>query len=68
MKCLSAHLPNQSRATDPQLGFMLRMLSQPHAIELQTHCMVAVLAPWMAEAARLPRVCPMALVCGVPPL
>ena len=43
------------------------MLSQHHAIGLQTDCMVTVLAP-VVEAARLPRVCPMALGYGLPPL
>ena len=38
-----------------------------HAIGLQTDCMVTVLAP-VVEAARLPRVCPMALGYGLPPL
>ena len=42
------------------------MLSQHHAIGLQTGCMVIVLAP-VVEAARLPRVCPMALGYGLPP-
>ncbi len=38
------------------------MLSRQHAAELQTNCMVAVLAPvHMIEAARLPRVFPVAL-------
>ncbi len=46
---------------------MLCMLSQHHAIGLQTDCMVTVLAP-VVEAARLPRVCPMALGYGLPPL
>ncbi len=36
------------------------MLSRHRAIGLQTVCMVIVLAP-VVEAARLPRVCPMAL-------
>ena len=49
------------------LESMLCMLSQHHAIGLQTDCMVAVLAP-VVEAARLPRVCPMALGYGLPPL
>ena len=43
------------------------MLSQHHAIGLQTDCMVTVLAP-VVEAARLPRVCHMALGYGLPPL
>ena len=42
------------------------MPSQHHAIGLQTGCMVIVLAP-VVEAARLPRVCPMALGYGLPP-
>ena len=42
------------------------MPSQHHAIGLQTGCMVTVLAP-VVEAARLPRVCPMALGYGLPP-
>ena len=37
-----------------------------HAIGLQTDCMLTVLAP-VVEAARLPRVCPMALGYGLPP-
>ena len=42
------------------------MPSQHHAIGLQTGCMVIVLAR-VVEAARLPRVCPMALGYGLPP-
>ena len=42
------------------------MLSQHHAIGLQTGCMVVLLAP-VVEAARVPRVCPMALGYGLPP-
>ena len=49
------------------LELVLYMLSQHHAIGLQTDCMVTVLAP-VVEAARLPRVCPMALGYGLPPL
>ncbi len=49
------------------LELVLCMLSQHHAIGLQTDCMVTVLAP-VVEAARLPRVCPMALGYGLPPL
>ena len=41
------------------------MLSQHPGIGLQTDGMVAVLGP-MVEAARLPRVCPMALGYGSP--
>ena len=48
------------------LELVLYMLSQHHAIGLQTDCMVTVLAP-VVEAARLPRVCPMALGYGLPP-
>ena len=59
----SLHLPRLEYA----LESMLCMLSQHHAIGLQTDCMVAVLAP-VVEAARLPRVCPMALGYGLPPL
>ena len=50
------------------LEFMLCMLSRHRAIGLQTDCMVIVLAPMDVEAARLPRVCPMALGYGLPPL
>ena len=39
---------------------------QRHVIGLQTGCMVTVLVP-VVEAARLPRVCPMALGYGLPP-
>ena len=49
------------------LEFMLCMLSRHCAIGLQTDCMVIVLAP-VVEAARLPRVCAMALGYGLPPL
>ena len=49
------------------LELVLYMLSQHHAIGLQTDCMVTVLAP-VVEAARLPRVCPMALGYDLPPL
>ena len=42
------------------------VLSQHHAIGLQTGGMVVVLAP-VVEAARLPRVCPVALGYGLPP-
>ena len=42
------------------------MPSQHHAIGLQTGCKVTMLAP-VVEAARLPRVCPMALGYGLPP-
>ena len=42
------------------LESMLYMLSQHHAMGLQTDYMVTVLAP-MVEAARLPHVRPMAL-------
>ena len=45
---------------------MLCVLSQHHAIGLHTDCMVTVLAH-VVEAARLPRVCPMALGYGLPP-
>ena len=48
------------------LELMFCMLSQQYAIGLQTGCMVTVLAP-VVEAARLPRVCPMALGYGLPP-
>ena len=48
------------------LESMFCMPSQHHAIALQTGCMVIVLAP-VVEAARLPRVCPMALGYGLPP-
>ena len=48
------------------LELMFCMPSQHHAIGLQTGCMVTVLAP-VVEAARLPRVCPMALGYGLPP-
>ena len=48
------------------LELMFCMPSQHHAIGLQTGCMVTVLAP-VVEAARLPRVCPMALGYGKPP-
>ena len=54
----------------PRLEYALEMMfcmpSQHHAIGLQTGCMVTVLAP-VVEAARLPRVCPMALGYGLPP-
>ena len=46
---------------------MLCMLSQHHAIGLQTDCMVTVLAP-MADAAKFPQVCPTGLGYGLPPL
>ena len=42
------------------LELVLYMLSQHHAIGLQTDCMVTVLAP-VVEAAELPRVCPTSL-------
>ena len=48
------------------LELMFCMPSQHHAIGLQTGCMVTMPAP-MVEAARLPRVCPMALGYGLPP-
>ena len=48
------------------LESMFCMPSQHYAIGLQTGCMVIVLAP-VVEAARLPRVCPMALGYGLPP-
>ena len=49
------------------LGHHVYMLPQHHAIGLQTgHMVVCVLAP-VVEAARLPRVCPMALGYGLPP-
>ena len=57
----------------PSLGLeyasecMLCMLSQHHAIGLQTDCMVTVLAP-MAGAAELPQVCPFGLGYGLPPV
>ena len=49
------------------LEIMVCMLSQHHATELRTACMVAVLACGV-EADRLPRVCCMALGYGLPPL
>ena len=48
------------------LELMFCMPSQHHTIGLQTGCMVTVLA-LVVEAARLPRVCPMALGYGLPP-
>ena len=53
--------------TEYALESMLCMLSQHHAIGLQTDCMVIVLAP-VFVAARLPRVCPMALGYRLSPL
>ena len=47
--------------------YAVGMLSQHHAIGLQTDCMVTVLAP-VVEAARVPCVCPMALGYGLPQL
>ena len=65
--CIGAHtwghLFTQARV---RLGCHVDMLSQHHAIGLQTGCTVVVLAR-VVEAARLPRVCPMALGYGVPP-
>ena len=66
--CLGVGTP---RYTLPRLvyalEFMMCMLSRHCAIGLQTDCMVIVLAP-VVEAARLPRVCPMALGYRLPPL
>ncbi len=64
-RCLS-YTPDLPRL-EYALESMLCMLSQHHAIELQTDCMVTMLAP-VVEAARLPRVCPMALGYRLPPL
>ena len=59
--CLGVGTP---RFTLPRLVYAL---SRHRAIGLQTDCMVIVLAP-VVEAARLPRVCPMALGYGLPQL
>ena len=48
------------------LELMFCMPSHHQSIGLQTGCMMTVLAP-VVEAARLPRVCPIALGYGLPP-
>ncbi len=65
--CLGVGTPRSLPRLVYALESMLCMLSQHRAIGLQTDCMVTVLAP-VVEAARLPRVCPMALGYGLPPL
>ncbi len=55
-------------AFSPKTGKMstTQTLKTLYAIKLQTGCVVIVSAP-VVEAAKLPRVCPMASCYGLPP-